>query len=82
MVKGISTSKLEEIAKVVAEEFGISVWFAEVVGRRWSYLAGSVISEPLPSVRFMLDEKLGLVVETDDEKLAKTVFDYVRKLIR
>ena len=69
MVKGISTSKenliekLHYAAKLVKEKYGVSIWFAEIMGRRWSYLAGQTEGEPslLPPERIELNNRFGVV---------------------
>ncbi len=81
MVREIYTSKLEELAEKIWKEFGVSVWFAEIIGKRWSYVAGSVSSEILPSLRFKINENLGLVIECDSEELATKIFNYVKSIL-
>ena len=66
MVKGTYTSDLlNKISKEVKEKFGVSVWFAEIMGRRWSYIAGEKAEDDLflPPERIQLSDKLGLVIE-------------------
>ncbi len=77
MVK--ETYTFEKIADEVLEKFGVNVWFAEVAGKRWSYIAGNPDSSFLPPVKFKLSENLGLVVETDSKEVAKEVEEYVRR---
>ena len=51
------------ISRLVNEAFGAHLWFAEILGRRWSYLAGKVDETPLADkmCRIPLDENIGLV---------------------
>mgnify|MGYP001068509008 CR=1 FL=1 len=69
MEKGTSTSKknliekLHYAAKLVKEKYGVSIWFAEIMGKRWSYLAGQTEGEtsPLPPERIELNNRFGVV---------------------
>ncbi|RUM35139.1 MAG: hypothetical protein DSY33_00335 [Archaeoglobus sp.] len=57
--------KLTCISKEVKEKFGVAVWFAEILGRRWSYIAGEKAEEDLflPPERVQLSDRLGVVIE-------------------
>ena len=37
--------ELDKIARTIKEKYGISVWFAEILGRRRSYIAGETEEE-------------------------------------
>ncbi len=58
--------KLEYLAGALRERYGIAVRFVEILGKRWSHLAGWGGEHPsfhLEQIR--LSEKLGMVVETN-----------------
>ena len=69
MVKETSTSEenliesLANLAGIVKKKHGVSIWFAEILGRRWSYIAGQKEFEMslLPTVRIELNERFGVV---------------------
>jgi hypothetical protein len=69
MEKGTSTSKESLIARLVStvshvkEQYGVDIWFAEILGKRWSYIAGSTQGGDslLPPERIELSERFGLV---------------------
>jgi len=67
--KGISISKenliekLACVADLVKERYGVNIWFAEILGERWSYIAGQREGEIslLPLERIRLNKRLGMV---------------------
>jgi hypothetical protein len=69
MEKGISISKKNLIAKLISaadavkKKYGIDIWFVEIFGKRWSYIAGSIEEEIsfLPPERIELDRRFGVV---------------------
>lgn len=69
MGKETSTSKeklierLAHIADLVKKKHGVSIWFAEILGKRWSYIAVQKELEMslLPTVRIELNEGFGVV---------------------
>ncbi|NOY79139.1 MAG: hypothetical protein GXO76_14900 [Calditrichaeota bacterium] len=53
-----------EIAEAVKSEFGVYLQVAEILGKRWSFVAGEPEGSTfLPSKRLMLNEHLGLIAE-------------------
>ncbi len=74
MVNGTSTSKNElqmyftEMARRIRDTYGIDVWFAEITGKRWSYLAGRTGEEesPLPARRIELTDRFGMISDEWD----------------
>ncbi|MCM8778713.1 MAG: hypothetical protein NC898_06545 [Candidatus Omnitrophica bacterium] len=69
-----------KLAKEVKEKYKINVWFAEILGKRWSYLGGEESSDYLIE-KIQLEERLGLVIAKGLDK-----FEYkkeeILKLIR
>lgn len=69
MEKETSTSKedlikkLIYVANLVKEKYNVSIWFAEILGKRWSYIAGQKEGEIslLPPERIELNERFGIV---------------------
>ena len=69
MGKGISIfredliEKLAGTADLVKDRYGVNIWFAEILGKRWSYIAGQRKGEIslLPLERIRLNKRLGMV---------------------
>jgi len=78
--------KLDVLAKLIREAVGAHVWFVEILGNRWSYIAGEVNEQPSTSrlCRTVLRDNMGMVVESwgilsrDDRK---RFFAFVNRLI-
>ncbi|HOO89468.1 MAG TPA: hypothetical protein PLA74_01465 [Syntrophales bacterium] len=53
------------MAKRIHETYGASVWFAEIMGRRWSYLTGwnEETAASFTARRIELTGRFGVVVE-------------------
>lgn len=54
---------LHVIALELLERFGARVWFAEILGKRWSHIAGCGGDFPIPPEQILLTPRFGLVVE-------------------
>ncbi|MCM8798435.1 MAG: hypothetical protein NC821_03080 [Candidatus Omnitrophica bacterium] len=57
-----NSNYLNELIKEFKEEYKISFWFAEILGKRWSYLAGEREISDYITERIQLNERLGMVV--------------------
>ncbi len=81
MARGTYTSDvLNEISKEVKEKFGVCVWFAEILGRRWSYIAGEKSDDLfMPPERIKIDDRLGVVIECEDEEKLKDVIEFLKR---
>ena len=44
--------KLEIIAEEIYSRYDARVWFSEISGKRWSYIAGWGGCDPTPSIKF------------------------------
>ncbi len=57
------TGKLARVADLVKKEYGVNIWFAEILGKRWSYIAGQREGEIslFPSDRIRLNKRFGIV---------------------
>ena len=77
---------LGSIARSARDDFGARLWFVEILGRRWSYIAGEVGDEPSQSETFCipLDEKVSLVSDRwgdlSDVDRGRLI-SFVRKLV-
>lgn len=59
-------AKLEYLAEALKERYGVAVRFVEILGKRWSHLAGWGGEYPSPHLeQVQLSEKLGMVIETN-----------------
>ena len=74
-------SALATVSRLVDGAFGARLWFVELLGRRWSYLAGEMGDEPAQSelTCIRLDGKFGLVSDawgaiSDAERAKLIVF--------
>ncbi|WP_017873580.1 hypothetical protein [Candidatus Caldatribacterium saccharofermentans] len=54
---------LRTIAEKILERYGARVWFAEILGKRWSYVTGCGGEDPLPLRQIPLTPRFGLVAE-------------------
>ncbi|MBC7217516.1 MAG: hypothetical protein H5U36_05030 [Candidatus Caldatribacterium sp.] len=54
---------LAAIAEMLRERFGARVWFAEILGKRWSHIAGCGGDFPIPPEQILLTPRFGLVAE-------------------
>jgi len=54
---------LDLVAESVDKAYGASIWFAEILGRRWSYIAGRPGDAPFTEEirRVSLDDRIGLI---------------------
>jgi len=57
---------LGEVARLASKAYGTRLWFAEVLGRRWSYIVGERPEQPALSAvqRVPLGRGIGLVSDT------------------
>jgi len=57
---------LERIAKEAFDLHNARLWFVEILGKRWSYIAGLMPEgpSPKPSTRIDLGDGIGLVIES------------------
>lgn len=54
--------KLNDLAETVRDRHGVSIWFVEILGRRWSYVAGLRDDLSfLPPERIELNGRYGVV---------------------
>lgn len=69
MVNEISSSKknlverFNQMAVHIKESYGINIWLAEIMGRRWSYLEGNHCGGDIlsPPQRIVIDDRFGIV---------------------
>ena len=54
--------KLNDLAEAVRDRHGVSIWFVEILGRRWSYVAGFWDDLSfLPPERIEVNRRYGVV---------------------
>ena len=84
-MRGIDSSAgrfalLDELSRRAADVFGARIWFTEIIGLRWSYIAGIRPAAPANEVeRTNLEGNLGLVSNgwgemTTDERVSLAAF--------
>jgi len=59
-------NSLNAIALLARKDFGVRLWFVEILGRRWSYIAGEMPEQPPQSniQRIELENNIGLVSDS------------------
>jgi len=60
------TDALFYVVEFVGEKYGVDIWFVEIFGKRWSYLAGTKKSHGhscLPQ-RIRLNKRYGIVADS------------------
>jgi len=93
MEKGTFTSKKDlkeglcQVAALIKRNYGVSVWFVEILGKRWSYLAGEeeMISPLSSNERVKIDERFGLIADRwkeIPEKDRRKIIASVKRIIR
>lgn len=79
---------LNQMAQRMMETYGVDVWFAEIMGKRWSYIAGRKKEKDvalLPPRRIELTGRFGIVsdgwerVPTDE---AEIIISLLREAVR
>lgn len=54
---------LRTVAEEILKRYGTRIWFAEILGKRWSYITGCGGEDPLPLRQIPLTSRFGLVAE-------------------
>lgn len=74
------TQALDDFSRLAADVFGARIWFAEILGLRWSYIAGVRPAAPAADVeRIELGSDIGLLAggwgdATPDERSEMVAF--------
>ncbi len=70
-IKGLSREeKLEVIAEEIYSRYGVRAWFSEILGKRWSHIAGWGGYDPTPIHQILLSPRYGMTIE--GEKIPET----------
>lgn len=86
-LESITASKeLKEALQIIAQEaferFGARMWFAEILGKRWSHIAGCGGDFPTPPEQILLTPRFGLVAEAWGSLSEKETFlSFLRNLL-
>lgn len=70
-------NKLEDLVQVFQKEYNVELYFCELLGNRWSFVAGDAQSY-LPQRRERITENLGVIV--DDSGISEEVVEKIIKL--
>jgi len=80
--------RLSCITDLLEQELGINVWFVEILGNRWSYLAGSrkASSAFLPPKRIRLNKRYGVVLDIDSwnsipHRQRRKLLDFLQNMV-
>jgi len=59
----IEIKKLTNLAKLIKKKYGVNVWFVEILGKRWSYVAGQRVEDSsiFPYECVPISERFGVV---------------------
>ncbi len=77
---------LDKLATLVSKRSGVSLWFVEIHGPRWSYIAGEMPDQP-PTIgveRVELAGKIGLVSDSLDrlsQEDRMKLLEFLKRLI-
>lgn len=64
--------KLNDLAEAVRDRHGVSIWFVEILGRRWSYVAGLLDDMSLlPPERIELNGRYSIMSDRWNDIAAK-----------
>ena len=91
-MRGISSSneslkkQLNRLADSIQKKYNINIWFVEILGKRWSYIAGrieytvSTIESIRVSTRFgFVAENWGLLNDKERENILNSVKEIFKK---
>ena len=70
---------LEKMVENFYEVYNIELYFCEIMGNRWSFIAGDSQSY-LPQKRVVINENLGIIL--DDSSVSKKDIENILKIIR
>ena len=73
--------KLEVIAEEIYSRYGVRVWFSEVLGKRWSHIAGWGGYDPTPIHQILLSPRYGVTIEGDEipEVEREALLSFIKK---
>jgi hypothetical protein len=71
--------KLEEIVIQFKQKYDIDFYFCEIIGARWSFVAGDAHSY-LPQKRVVINDTLGMLIDDSvvGEKDLENIIDIIR----
>lgn len=74
--------KLDYIAELVKQKYGANIWFVEILGKRWSHIAGKGGDSLLPATQVQLSQRIGLVSDSLEEIPCRDEFiTFLRQLV-
>lgn len=76
---------LGQIASAVFKRYGVRVWFSEILGKRWSHIAGEGGDTPLSLTQFVLSPRLGMTAEGWNripKKEGEALLSFLRNLVQ
>lgn len=79
--------KLNQVAAFVKKKYGIHIRFAEILGKRWSYIAGEkedIFILPLTE-RIKVNERFGLIAdrwEEIPERERNNLFSLLQRMLK
>ncbi|MCK4544112.1 hypothetical protein KAU43_01110 [candidate division WOR-3 bacterium] len=76
---------LNALSNKIEDKFNISVWFVEIFGRRWSFIAGNIEDSILPTENYRINDRYGIVSNKWEKITLKEkdiLFDSVRIIMK
>ena len=73
--------KLEVIAEEIYSRYGVRVWFSEILGKRWSHIAGWGGYDPTPIHQILLSPRYGVTIGGDEipEAEREALLSFIKK---
>jgi hypothetical protein len=75
------------VAQIARATYGVRLWFVEILGRRWSYIAGEHGNQPTTSsvIPFHLNDRIAVLSDTWGclpEEIQAGLVAFLRDLVR
>ncbi len=82
--KEIYISKFNDITETIRTVFKTDIWFVEIFGKRWSFIAGDIKSLPITDFdTIQITEKYGIVIKKDtDKKTKEEIITFINDLLK
>ncbi len=81
----LSKQEADFLSRQIQKDLKITAYFCQITGKRWSFLGGLPMHSP-DTLRFLLNEHLGIVVEnspeTDETQLLYEIKNFINHKIK
>jgi len=72
---------LNALSNKIKDKFNVSVWFVEIFGRRWSFIAGNIENSIMPAENYRINDRYGIISNKWERiplKEKEILFDSIR----